>query len=379
MPESNTTTLVDSIAAMLRQASMQSLDLSFNELLDMHEAGELNITPDYQRLFRWTEGQRSRLVESLLLEMPVPPIFVIEEEDGTYQLIDGLQRISSYLHLRGKLSAPHLDPPVNMGDMLTLSDCDIIPSLNGVTFNDFPTSLQIRLKRAFIRVEVVRKGADPRFKYHMFKRLNTGGELLSEQQLRNCTIRMLDSRFPNFIIDMAAAEPFKDCTKALTQERRLSAFDQELVLRFLALKNRRAKFKHEVSEFLTEYMEDVADAQQPETFDYPVEEARFRKTFEALQQTLGEYAFAFARKDRSGLSAGFSIYHFESITIGLQAVLDRLDLSDQATVTRLKDELGNIKLDPAFIDITTGGGKNSPGPLNQRIGFVEERLRHAFP
>jgi len=379
MPEGNTTTLVESIAAMLRQASMQSLDLSFNELLDMHEAGELNITPDYQRLFRWTEGQRSRLVESLLLEMPVPPIFVIEEEDGTYQLIDGLQRISSYLHLRGKLSASHLDPPVKMGDMLTLSDCDIIPSLNGKTFNDFPTSLQIRLKRAFIRVEVVRKGSDPRFKYHMFKRLNTGGELLSEQQLRNCTIRMLDARFPNFIIDMASVESFKDCTKALTQERRLSAFDQELVLRFLALKNRRAKFKHEVSEFLTEYMEDVADAEKAETFDYAVEEACLRKTFEALQQTLGEYAFAFARKDRSGLSAGFSIYHFEAITIGLQAVLVRLDLNDKATITRLKDELGNIKLDPAFIDITTGGGKNSPGPLNQRIGFVEERLRHAFP
>jgi hypothetical protein len=239
--------------------------------------------------------------------------------------------------------------------------------------------LQIRLKRAFIRVEVVRKGSDPRFKYHMFKRLNTGGELLSEQQLRNCTIRMLDARFPNFIIDMASVESFKDCTKALTQERRLSAFDQELVLRFLALKNRRAKFKHEVSEFLTEYMEDVADAEKPETFDYAVEEACLRKTFEALQQTLGEYAFAFARKDRSGLSAGFSIYHFEAITIGLQAVLVRLDLNDKATITRLKDELGNIKLDPAFIDITTGGGKNSPGPLNQRIGFVEERLRHAFP
>jgi len=335
----DTTKLVESIAAMLRQATTQSLDLSFNELLDMHEAGELNITPDYQRLFRWTEGQRSRLVESLLLEMPVPPIFVIEEEDGTYQLIDGLQRISSYLHLRGKLSAPHLDPAVAAGDMLTLSDCDIIPSLNGMTFNDFPTSLQIRLKRAFIRVEVVRKGADPRFKYHMFKRLNTGGELLSEQQLRNCTIRMLDSKFPNFIIEMASIDVFKDCTRALTQDRRLSAFDQELVLRFLALKNRRARFKHEVSDFLTEYMEDVADELQPEPFDYTIEEVQFRRTFEALQRTLNEYAFAFAKKDRSSLSAGFSIYHFEAITLGLQAVLDRLDLNDGATTERLKTEL----------------------------------------
>lgn len=291
----------------------------------MHENGELNITPDYQRLFRWTEGQRSRFMESLLLEMPVPPIFVIEEGEGTYQLIDGLQRISSYLHLRGKLAAPHLDPPVSPGDMLVLSDCDIVPALNGLTYNDFPTALQIRLKRAFIRVEVVRKETDPRFKYHMFKRLNTGGELLSEQQLRNCTIRLLDSVFPDFLIRMSNTAPFKECTRALTQERRLSAFDQELVLRFFALKNRRNRCKHEVSDFLTEYMEDVADAKNPESFDYAAEEARFMKTFESLEKTLGEYAFAFANRAKNDLSAGFSIYHFEAITIGLQAVLSRLD------------------------------------------------------
>lgn len=248
--------LIESIAATLRKASTTSLDLSFNELLDMSESGELNITPDYQRLFRWSEGQRSRFIESLLLEMPVPPIFVIEEGDGTYQLIDGLQRISSYLHMRGKLAAPHLDPPVAPGEFLTLSDCDIVPALNGTTFNDFPTALQIRLKRAFIRVEVVRKETDPRFKYHMFKRLNTGGELLSAQQLRNCTIRLLDSVFPDFLIRMSEVDDFKECTSGMTPARRLSAFDQELVLRFFALKNRRARFKHEVTDFLTEYMEE---------------------------------------------------------------------------------------------------------------------------
>ena len=371
--------LMESIAATLRKASTQALDLSFNELLDMHESGELNITPDYQRLFRWTEGQRSRFIESLLLEMPVPPIFVIEEKEGTYQLIDGLQRISSYLHLRGKLTAPHLDPPVAVGDTLVLSDCDIVPGLNGLTYNDFPTALQIRLKRAFIRVEVVRKETDPRFKYHMFKRLNTGGELLSEQQLRNCTIRLLDSVFPDFLIKMSKTDWFKECTRALTQERKLSAFDQELVLRFLALKNRRDKFKHEVSDFLTEYMENVADAQHPEGFDYPAEEARFTKTFEALQKTLSEYSFAFANRARNDLSAGFSIYHFEAITIGMQAVLDRLDLTNEAVVDQLRKTLRAIKLNERFIEITTGGGKNSPGPLKERISFVEQGLKDAFP
>ena len=316
-------TLIESIAASLRKTSTQALDLSFNELLDMYEQTELNIKPDYQRLFRWTEGQRSRFIKSLLLEMPVPPIFVIEEDEGIYQLIDGLQRISSYLHLRGKLNAPHLDPQIKPGDMLILADCDIIPQLNGFTFDDFPLSLQIRLKRAFIRVEVVRKETDPKFKYHMFKRLNTGGDRLSEQEIRNCTIRMLGARFPDFIIAMSEIDAFKVCTQGLTLERRLSAFDQELVLRFFALKNRRDKFTHEVSEFLTEYMEDIVDPDKPGQFDYTLETACFRKTFEVLRQALGEYSFAFANRARNDLSAGFSIYHYEAITIGLQAVLDR--------------------------------------------------------
>src|SRR6266516_7089510 len=161
----------------------------------MYKSDELNIHPDYQRLFRWTEGARSRFIESLLLEMPIPPIYVIEEEEGKYILIDGLQRISSYLHLRGELEAEHLDPKISRGEKLVLTDCDIVEELNGKTFDDLGTALQIRLKRAFIRVEVVRRGSDTRFKYHMFKRLNTGGQILTPQQIRNCTIRLLGSIF----------------------------------------------------------------------------------------------------------------------------------------------------------------------------------------
>jgi hypothetical protein len=176
--ESGVIDLIEAIDSRLKKVHTQSFDLSFNELLDMHQNGELDISPDYQRLFQWSEGARSRFIESLLLQMPVPPIYVVEEDDGRYVLIDGLQRISSYLHLRGELEADHLDPPIHKNDKLQLVDCDIVTELNGKTYDELGTALQIRLKRAFVRVEVVRKGSDRRFKYHMFKRLNTGGQLL---------------------------------------------------------------------------------------------------------------------------------------------------------------------------------------------------------
>ncbi len=366
--------LISAIDSKLKKVHTQSLDLSFNELLDMYNNKELDISPDYQRLFQWSEGARSRFIESLLLEMPVPPIYVVEQQQGQYLLIDGLQRISSYLHLRGSLIATHLDPPVQLGEKLVLADCDIVKELNGKTIDDLGTALQIRLKRAFVRVEVVRKGSDPRFKYHMFKRLNTGGQLLTHQQLRNCTIRLLDPGFNDFIIGLSKEDVFLQCAESLSQQQRLDAFDQELVLRFFALKNNRSSFKHDVADFLTEYMELVSDPSSSYEFDYPGEKSLFLKTFSLLSLTLGEYAFAYANSARNKLVMGFSVYHFEAFTIGVQSRIDQINLQNSELLENLKTIFNEIKLDKDFIRITTGGGKNSPGPLRERIGFVQNRV-----
>lgn len=362
--------LITAIETRLKKVSTQSLDLSFNELLDMYDNNELDISPDYQRLFKWTEGARSRFIESLLLEMPVPPIYVVEEEDNKYLLIDGLQRISSYLHLRGKLNAPQLDPPVAKGEMLRLTDCDIVQELNGKTYDDLGTALQIKLKRAFIRVEVVRKGSDSRFKYHMFKRLNTGGEPLTQQQLRNCSIRLLSPRFIDFIKKLRTREDFNTCTSTLNNERRLDAFDEELILRFFAFRNNISEFKHDISDFLTEYMEGVSDPTDPVPFDYNEQEAAFDKTFSILAATLGADAFAYAHIKTKKLTKGFGVLQFEAFTIGLQPHLNRLDPANKELMTRLATRLRELKVEEQFIDATSGGGKNSPGLLKARIDWV---------
>ena len=75
----------------------EALDISFGELVNLHTNRELVIQPDYQRLFRWSSEQKSRLIESILLELPIPQIFVIENENGVLELIDGLQRVSSVI------------------------------------------------------------------------------------------------------------------------------------------------------------------------------------------------------------------------------------------------------------------------------------------
>ena len=369
--------LLEKIDGQLNKVHTTSLDLSFNEILDMNRDGELNISPDYQRVFQWSEGARSRFIESLLLEMPVPPIFLIEDQDGKYLLIDGLQRISSYLHTRGALDADHLDPPVKFGDKLVFTDCDIVTDLNGLTYDDLGTALQIKLKRAFIRAEIIRKGSDARFRYHMFKRLNTGGELLSEQQIRNCTIRLLDDKFIDFIKILSAEEVFLSCVPNITNDRRLSGYHEELVLRFFAFKNWRSKFKHDVGDFLTDYMEAVSDPEIKESFDFTSERECFLKTFAVLAKALGEEAFAFARPARDRVIKGFSANQYEAVTQGIQAYLSRLDPSSASQMARISKAISGLKLNKDYYKLTTGGGKNSPGPLRARIEAVQKVVEAA--
>ena len=359
--------LIKAVDQRIEKIRTRSLDVSFNELLDMHRDGELIIDPEYQRLFRWSEGAQSRFIESLILEMPVPPIFVIEQSEGVYELIDGLQRISSYLHFRGL-------HPYKPGQLLELVDCDIVPELNGLTYDELPKTLEIKLKRNFIRVDILRKESDQRLRYYMFKRLNTGGETLSNQEVRNCTIRLLDDTFNSFISEMSQYADFLNCVANLTEDKFDQKYDIELVLRFFAFKNYRAHYQHDVGDFLTEYMEAVSDPQNNEvSFDYEGERRKFELTFAILSRTLAEGIFS-ALSPKGTLVSKFLTYHYEAFTLGMQKYLSVIDPDNGDLMERLKKRFLEIKADPEFKKITTGGGKNYSRPLHERIQFVEDRV-----
>jgi hypothetical protein len=339
--------LIAAVDASRKKAATKSLDVSLNELADMYDSGELEINPEYQRYFRWPASKQSQFIESLLLEMPVPPLFAIEMDEGRWELIDGLQRVSSYLHFRGLLNAVNLAEPsenlvgqarsIKKGETLELQGCDIVKELNGLKFDQLPAALQIRLKRSFLRVEVIRRGSDKHLQYHMFKRLNTGGEMLSDQEVRNCTIRLLGDTFNNFLIKLAKeCDSFKTCIAGLTDEAVNQRQDEELVLRFFAFKNNFGTFRHDISPFLTDYMERVTDSTSPRhiVFDYNIEKTAFDRTFGLLAATLGDDS---CRAHRGGrYIGGFSMHHFEAFSLGVAKVIDRVDLANQKHVTAIK-------------------------------------------
>ena len=285
--------VIKAIDNQAKSVKTKSLDISFNELLDMYNNQELIIDPDYQRMFRWSEEKQSMFIESLILEMPLPPIFVIENEDGNYELIDGLQRISTYLHFRYKDIEESIREDFcsdRIKSELVLTGCDIVKELNEYTFDDLPRAVQLKLKRNFIRMEVLRKETDTNLRYHMFKRLNTGGELLSNQEVRNCTIRLLGNEFNNFIIECSEYEYFKKAIANVIDDYAITKKDQELVLRFFALKNNLVNYKKDLDFFLTDYMEKVTTKELP--FDYSKEKEIFEKTFKCIYETDGKNGFS---------------------------------------------------------------------------------------
>jgi Protein of unknown function DUF262 len=371
--------LIQAVDEKITAVRTQSIDLSFNELADMHAGGELIIDSGFQRMFRWSEGAQSRFIESLLLELPIPPIFLIEREDRVYELIDGLQRISSFLHFRGQLEmeidGERLEP-------LVLSDCDILRELNGLAYTDLPRALEIKLKRSYMRAEILRKESDPRLRYFMFKRLHAGGESLSAQEFRNATIRLLSNDFNQFLMDMSRNNDFDSCIGAISEERRRQRFDQELVLRFFAFKNYFDRYRYNVADFLTDYMESVSDPTASITFDYVAERQVFEKTFRILrlisnQLTIDSKIFGTLSPRSLEPRGQFSVSHYDGLVLGLQGVLDRVDTSSADQIQHLASVVREGKADQDFLRHASAG-INTRSALRERVNYFASRFEAAL-
>ena len=185
------------ISSKTRNFRTDRLTMSFGEIINMYKEKEIIINPNFQRAFRWDKEKQTDLIESILLGIPVPPIFVAENSNGQWELVDGLQRISTILSFFGELKT------VKDKNNLTLEEGKIIKELKGQTVNSFPLRLKLLLKRATVGVEILNRNNDNDndMKYELFKRLNTTSEPLSEQEMRNA---IFSGKFNTFIQKIAS-------------------------------------------------------------------------------------------------------------------------------------------------------------------------------
>lgn len=255
-----------------RLVDVDHFDITVRELVRMATEDEIRRAPVYQRKFRWDEHAESRLIESVLLGLPIPSFFMATNADGTWEVVDGLQRLSTLMHFMADTSDPWL-PTIGKKAALALSGLEKLDQFNGLTFVKLPTPIQLAFSKRGLRVTALSDKSNMEARFEVFERLNTGGVALSPQEVRAC---IFQGPFTDFLRDLAEDSAFKRLVK-LQRAHQQDATREELVLKFFAYLFDRDEFDGAVGEFLTIYMEKASH-----DFDLRSNGELFRKTTSAL-------------------------------------------------------------------------------------------------
>lgn len=293
--------------------------MSIGEWISLYESREIDIHPEFQRFFRWTPAQKTRLIESILLGIPIPQIFVAQRNDGIWDVVDGLQRLSTIYQLAGILRDEN-DAPVQR---LVLESTKLLPNLGGKKWEDdddlhnaFTSAQRLLVKRSKIGVSIILRESDETSKYELFQRLNTGGSPLSEQEVRNVILIMIDRDVYKWLRALSQDESFKECT-SLSDRALEEQYDMDLVLRFLVLRNipaERLRKIGDINDFLTSEMIRLAENK---LIDFQEEEEMFRSTFSILRDQLGGDSMHKFDAKKNKFTGGFLISAFEVVAMGL--------------------------------------------------------------
>jgi len=243
----------------IRRLNIETHDYPIKVIVEMIQDGDIILRPHYQRGFIWDRTKSSLLIESVLLNIPLPPVYLAQEEDGTLSVIDGLQRLHTFLdYYEGKFSLRKLE-----GEGLD--------NLNKLTYSrlkkEYPKAKRI-LDRGNIRTITVSKDSDPDIKYDIFERLNSGSVKLNDQEIRNC---IFHGKLNTLIMGTYNQEEQKyendglRANKILQQAMNLTELhhrylDAELVIRILAIieykHDIKTKYKNSMKLLINDYMKE---------------------------------------------------------------------------------------------------------------------------
>lgn len=234
--------LENEIAKAQRLVRTDAYQMSIGEIVNMYDQRELIIDPEFQRYFRWENSQKSRFIESILLGIPIPSIFVFEQESGSWELIDGLQRISTLLEFMGKLRSPSggMMPPSILDSTKYLRSLhsavwersESIPNVPTDEQNEIDKSHQLSIRRARLGVEILKRPSDEQTKFDLFQRLNAGGTQANPQELRNCIMLMVSKEYFRALLRAADRAPFRKVI-AVSAEQIERQRHMEYAVRFL--------------------------------------------------------------------------------------------------------------------------------------------------
>lgn len=232
---------VDFWVAKQKELITSTVDYNLSSLNELISQQKIQLSPKYQRRLRWRADKQSKLIESFLMNVPIPPVYLNEDDYGVYSVIDGKQRLTSIHRF--------------LADELVLSGLDVFRDINGKRFRELPRELQAVIQtRPTLRAVILLRQSDKDLKNEVFSRLNTGGIHLNAQEIRN---NAYPGSFNDFIMSLSEETLFhrmlgihNKARSSMYQEMR----DAELVLRYFAFKDNWEDFKGGMKRHMDNFM-----------------------------------------------------------------------------------------------------------------------------
>ncbi|NFH45691.1 DUF262 domain-containing protein [Clostridium sporogenes] len=350
-----TSELEGKIKTERRKIKIKEVDIMISQLKEMYyDRKAIDVHPEFQRVFRWSEKQKSRFIESILLGIPIPPIFVAEDNDLNWDVIDGVQRLSTIFEFLGilKNDEEKLIKPTILTGTKSLEELEGKVWNKGIYEHRFSFAESKYLTNAFLNATLkiikVDSESDSKVKYDIFDRLNTGGSRLSEQEIRNCLAIMLNRDFYFWLRRLSYNPDFRVCMP-LSDKAIKEQDDLEYVLRFMVYRNiqkDKISSSDDIGDVLTEEMRTFCIEK---TLDYKKEKEIFDKTFELLANALGENVFKKYHKDDK-FKGSVNVSNFEIIAIGVANNLYEI-LQLDSPIEYLIGKIKNLYTNQDYIEL----------------------------
>lgn len=273
-----------------RRLITSSADFSVDTLVSMLRDRAL-VIPRFQRKYIWSERKASRLIESLVLQCPIPVVYLNRREDEILEVVDGNQRVTSLKRF--------------IDGNFSLSGLTAYPELAGQEFDQLDMKLRRQIKNRTIRCVIIEPESNPKIKFDVFERLNSGSTPLSPQELRH---GLYFGPFVEMLGSLASNSTFVSMC-SLKNDRRMKG--DELVLRFFSLRDNFQNYQKPLSSFLSDYlalnraMSEQEVQQRSEVFNAMID---------FIKSLLGEHAFRI--RSGQGLVKKFNTAYFDAITVG---------------------------------------------------------------
>lgn len=350
-------------AAQMRQIHPQKIELPISALRVMVDE-QIKLNPDFQRRDRWDVKMQSRFVESIIMNVPVPPVFLGEDSYGRYVVLDGRQRLTAIYEF--------------LTNRYPLAKLEVWKELSGMRFTDLEDKgLAPTLKRRFIPAVLLLRESSPEVKYDVFDRLNTGGVALNSMEIRNAVFQGKFNRLVHQLSDDHTFRALWDIPLDDAERRGNTLYSQmrdvELVVRFFALRDPSA-IRRNFKWWLGSYMDQQNKAADSNPAVLDDDKQAFRRAVHAINRVFGAPE-AFVRTDGGKRSKS------APLSDALMVAFSHLDPAkiDDGTAATLKGEFANMIANDADFKAAITTGTNGKGAIGIRVGRAIDLVTRIAP